>query len=303
MISILMTIYNEPLPWIKQAIDSTIKSAQFIDNQKIEMVIVLDNPGYSDIIELRSFLDTTRTAVPVLLIENEKNLGIVESLNRALASAQGTYIARMDADDISFENRLEKEWNFLNKNSLDMVAAQVSFIDEHESHLYSLEKYRDLLGRDLVKVEALTNVFWHPTWLMSRAVVDELNGYRNVPSAEDYDFVVRAIKSGFKLGLMGEVLLFKRVSSNNISEYDVLQQKKSARWVQKSLRRKYSESDVNTVPRVSDDVKKDYLRMQIRYKRITSTKARFAYLLLHNWGISTLIDIFKEKVAKKILMR
>ena len=51
-----------------------------------------------------------------VILHNEKNLMLAGSLNRCLEYAEGEYIARMDADDIAVNTRLEKQVRFLDDN-------------------------------------------------------------------------------------------------------------------------------------------------------------------------------------------
>lgn len=229
-ISVLMTVYNEPIEWVKKAIESTAPS--FLD---IEYVVVVDNPEYRDIPKLQQFFEDKKFNNVIQL--NTDNLGLVKSLNTAFELSSGDYLARMDADDVSSEGRLMKQLTFLEKEGLDFVAGQVEFMDQDERFMYSLGKQTDLLAGKVCWLEKNINQFWHPTWLMKRQVMVTLNGYRDVPYAEDYDFVARAILSGYKLGMAGEVLLKKRINSATISSQYAWQQRSNAGRIKRSLKR------------------------------------------------------------------
>lgn len=229
-ISVLMTVYNEPIEWVKKAIESTAPS--FLD---IEYVVVVDNPKYRDIPKLQQFFEDKKFNNVIQM--NTDNLGLVKSLNTAFELSSGDYLARMDADDVSSEGRLMKQLTFLEKEGLDFVAGQVEFMDQDERFMYSLGKQTDLLAGKVCWLEKNINQFWHPTWLMKRQVMVTLNGYRDVPYAEDYDFVARAILSGYKLGMAGEVLLKKRINSATISSQYAWQQRSNAGRIKRSLKR------------------------------------------------------------------
>ena len=62
----------------------------------------------------------------IILLQNDSKLGISASMNRGLALAQGKYIARMDADDISLPNRLEKQFRYMEEHpSIVMCGVRV----------------------------------------------------------------------------------------------------------------------------------------------------------------------------------
>ena len=67
----------------------------------------------------------------IILIKNEKNMGLNYTLNHCLEYADTEYIARMDGDDISLPNRFEKEINFLDKHpEYDVVSCPMIYFDE-----------------------------------------------------------------------------------------------------------------------------------------------------------------------------
>ena len=76
-----------------------------------ELVIVNDGSTDDSHRIINSYNDNR-----IRVINNEKNLGLSKSLNRGLKLCKGDLIARMDADDISMDNRLEKHYRYLKEN-------------------------------------------------------------------------------------------------------------------------------------------------------------------------------------------
>lgn len=67
----------------------------------------------------------------IILLRNEKNLGLNQALNRCLGQASGKYIARMDGDDISLPNRLEKEAEYLDRHpEYAIISSPMYYFDE-----------------------------------------------------------------------------------------------------------------------------------------------------------------------------
>ena len=104
-ISVIMSVYSEPIEWIKQAIDSILNQTF----TGFEFIIVNDNPSRTENRNLLSAYADER----IHLISNSENVGLTKSLNFALALAKGKYIARMDADDISLPSRFLKQFEYL----------------------------------------------------------------------------------------------------------------------------------------------------------------------------------------------
>lgn len=217
LISVIMSTYNEDLQWIKESVDSILNQTY----DKLEFVIILDNPNNK---QLKDTLEKYRNRDNrIKLIVNEKNMGLVKSLNVALQHCTGKYIARMDADDISVEKRLEKQKNYLESNDLDFIFSGVQVIDEYSHE--SFESNNNELKPDKVKrLLEITNCTYHPTWFIKSEVYKELGGYREVSYCEDYDFSLRSINKGYKIGKMNENILKYRIRSNSISRSFSLEQ-------------------------------------------------------------------------------
>lgn len=234
LISVIMSAYNEPEEWIRKAISSIINQTY----HNIELIIVCDNPCNK---MLLSILDEYKDKDSrINIIRNEVNLGLTNSLNKALKFVNGDYIARMDTDDISMNDRLEKQLEYLKKNNLDLVGAGVSCIDECEKEITSLNNFPND-NKSFKKKIIYNNCMPHPTWLGKKEVFIKNGGYRNVPYAEDYDFLLRAVNKGFKLGNINEVLLKYRIRSTSISNKNGLRQF----WVSQELVKKFKNNTIN----------------------------------------------------------
>ena len=105
-ISILMGIYNcaATLP---AAIDCIL--AQTVT----DWVLILCDDGSSDHTYGIAKKYGDRYPDKIILLQNEKNMGLPYCLNRGIEIAKGTYIARMDGDDISFPKRFEKQLQYI----------------------------------------------------------------------------------------------------------------------------------------------------------------------------------------------
>ena len=124
-ISILMGIYNcaKTLP---EAVDSIL--AQTYPNWEL----ILCDDGSSD--DTYAVAEGYRQQYPekIILLKNERNMGLNHTLNHCLQHATGEYIARMDGDDISLPERFEKELNFLQTHpEYAIVSCPMIYFDEN----------------------------------------------------------------------------------------------------------------------------------------------------------------------------
>ena len=102
-VTVLMPVYNAEL-YLREAIESILNQT-FTD---FEFLIINDGSTDSSKDIIASYQDSR-----IRYVENESNLKLIATLNRGIELAKGTYIARMDADDISMPDRLEKLYTFM----------------------------------------------------------------------------------------------------------------------------------------------------------------------------------------------
>lgn len=124
-VSIIMGIYN-CASTLSEAIDSIIAQT-FTDWQ----LILCDDGSKDNTYEIAKAYQA-KLPQKIILIKNESNMGLNHTLNRCLQMAEGEYVARMDGDDISLPDRLEKEVKFLDKHpEYAIVSTPMIFFDEN----------------------------------------------------------------------------------------------------------------------------------------------------------------------------
>lgn len=186
LISILMSVYNGA-ETLEKAIDSILTQTL----TDFEFIICNDASSDESITIIRRYAERDPR---VIVLENERNLGLGASLNRCLAIAQGQYIARQDADDISSPDRLERTLNYLIQNDCPYVGCGVSVFDE--GGIWNKRMFPEIITKHII---AQKNPFFHPTMIFKKDVIDSVGGYRPAPETrrtEDYDLVMRLAGKG-----------------------------------------------------------------------------------------------------------
>lgn len=220
-ISVIMSCYNESKDDLDRSISSILKQSY----KNIEFIIVNDNPQNESIRLTLDGINDNR----VTIINNDTNLGLVNSLNKALNICSGKYIARMDADDESAEDRLEKQLNYLLQNKLDIVGSYIHVVDETHKLIRDILFFKE--PNEINKYIKYVPCIAHPTWLVKQEVYKKLGGYRDINYCEDYDFILRAIHSGYKIGNIPEFLLKYTIRENGISRKNLAEQKVRSKYL------------------------------------------------------------------------
>ena len=244
MISIIMSTYKEEENLLRESIESILNQTY----KDFEFIIILDHPEndlHKRIIEKYSKIDNR-----IRFFVNEKNIGLTGSLNRGLSLAKGEYIARMDADDISLPYRLERQLEYIKKNQYDLIGDITQMIDEDGNSIYSIQKVPTDFNK-IKKALRYGQCIAHPTWLGRKEVFDYLNGYRNIPFCEDFDFTLRVVLNGFKISNLNETVLKYRMTKNSISRNNLYDQY----LYMKYITNEYSNGNIASVENAKEYVK------------------------------------------------
>lgn len=208
-ISVIMPVFNQEASYLRLAIESILNQSY----SDFEFIIIDD--GSRD--EIAAILtEYSHRDERIRLLRNEKNSGIIVSLNRGIDATRGEYIARMDSDDISLANRFEKQLKFLEQYpEYDLVGANAITIDEdgkESGKLIFPQTYHSIFYSILLR-----NPILHPTWFLRRSLFEAVGHYDiNAQRIEDYEFLLR-IAPRRKIANLPEQLLYYRFNHSGIS--------------------------------------------------------------------------------------
>lgn len=188
-ISVLMGIYN--------CADTLEQAVISIQNQTYtNWELILCEDGSSDnTYEIAQALAARDNRI--VLLRNEKNLGLNATLNRCLAAATGEYVARMDGDDDCMPDRFEKQVNFLESHPQYQIvsSAMILFDETGEWGQTASPEYPQ--PEDTVTGTA----FCHAAVLMKKACMDAVGGYTEdtrMLRVEDVNLWIKLYVAGFR---------------------------------------------------------------------------------------------------------
>lgn len=204
-VTVLMSVFNGE-QYLKEAIDSVLNQT-YTD---FDLLIINDGSTDNSLGIIQSYKDPR-----IKLINNDQNLGLINSLNKGIGLIHSDYIIRMDSDDICLPNRIE---------------AQVNFMDAHPevgasgSHYFQLKEDKhfeiDLpISSEEIKAFLIFNCpLAHPTTIIRKQVLDTYHikyetGYLY---SEDYHFWLQLSKVS-QLRNLKESLIYYRMHANQIT--------------------------------------------------------------------------------------
>jgi glycosyltransferase involved in cell wall biosynthesis len=230
LISVIFPVWNA-----ESYIEAAIKS---ILNQTIKNfeLILIDDGSTDSSLKIMQRLSVTDNRI--LLIARE-NKGLIYTLNQGIHQAVGKWIARMDADDIAYENRLEKQLDYLHKTKADICGSWAELFGEQQRVVL-----KHAVSNNAIKTELLfCTPFVHPTIMIKAELAKSMLYQDDWKHCEDYDLWVRLAENGCKLVNVPEVLLKYRTHKNQVSILHLCKQQKLSQNVRKRYAKHYSEKN------------------------------------------------------------
>lgn len=209
MISIVIPVYNTPIEFIKECVDS-INSQTF---KQYEVILI--NDGSNEVVS--NFLKTL-VKENWYLFEKEKE-GISKALNLGIQNSKFNLICRMDADDIMLPERLQKQFDYFQENNIDILGGQMELFGKSSSITsHPVE----------VPIDVMRYKDWfmnHPTIMFKKESILKVGGYNpEFDGTEDLELWCRSLANGLILKNLPDIIVRHRrhddnaTSRNNLNE-------------------------------------------------------------------------------------
>lgn len=205
VVTVIMSCFNAER-FLKPCIESL--RSQSLEN--IEILIIDD--GSTD--RTREILnDFLKIDTRIKVFTNENNQGLTRNLNALIKKAKGKFIARMDADDVCQERRLEKQMEFLESNNdISVVGSNCLIFDEND--IQKGERIMPETNEEIVKKLLFFNCLNHPTVMLRSQVLKENLYDETFRTSQDWELWLRLSLKNFKMYNIQEPLLKYRVESD-----------------------------------------------------------------------------------------
>lgn len=230
------------MPFLPMALDSIVNQTY----TNLEIICINDGSSDETPLVLEEYAKKDKR---IRVIHNESNLKLIGTLNKAIGLAKGDFIARMDADDISHLDRIEKLLTVLINEKVDVVSCNSEFIDM-EGKKVSKGFLKAITSVEIKFASYFFTPIGHPN-LLSRKELFLQHTYStdsNAYHTEDYELWTRMIRNGVRFANNDEVLYSYRFNDNSVSrKFEEIQKTnfvKSAQIHQESLLERELNRDV-----------------------------------------------------------
>uniref|UniRef100_F4C876 Glycosyl transferase family 2 n=1 Tax=Sphingobacterium sp. (strain 21) TaxID=743722 RepID=F4C876_SPHS2 len=213
LVSVILPCYNT-----ERHIAEALRSIMQQDYKNLEIIVLDDHSsdGSWEIIQNLAAQDSRIRAV-----RNERNLQLIQTLNKGIQLARGQYIARMDADDISEPSRISTQIAYLKQHEeVDMVATCASYISETGFVLGRLNFHGCYNALSAAFVSMFDCPFLHPSIVIKGDLL-RASGYPDQPEMhhiEDYALWIQLIQARHRLEIIPEKLMRYRISYRGVSQ-------------------------------------------------------------------------------------
>lgn len=219
LISVIIPCFNAE-KYAKNAINSILHQTY----KNLEIILINDGSKdhTAEICKKLSINDSR-----IIYIENSNNEGLIYTLNKGIAISNGAFIARMDADDVSLPERLEKQLDYfkanpdtdvLGTNSFNITGDDEKLINSNPIYCnYNTLKISALFAQPLIHGSVLAKAEW-----LKNNLYDE--GFKH---SEDFELWLRLLSKGAIIRNLNERLYCYRLNEQGVSQQNTSSQQRS----------------------------------------------------------------------------
>ncbi len=199
-VSVVLPVFNAAST-IERAIDSILEQTL----RDIELIVVDD--GSTD--ETATLVQEIKDPRIRLIHQNHQH--VATAANLGMSHATAPLVARMDADDYAYPNRLELQREILLREKLDVVGCQIRIVNDNGQAVLTMANYQHWINDETLTPEKICELRFvefplvNPT-IMARRPYFELR-FRDGDFPEDYDLMLRAAARGMRFGKVAQTLL------------------------------------------------------------------------------------------------
>jgi glycosyltransferase involved in cell wall biosynthesis len=282
---------------VRNAVDTLEECLQSINQQSFKgyEVLIIDDGSSDGSVELVSRWVERDVRIKLF---TQGPLGVVVALNRGLSVAKAPLIARMDADDVMYPERLSKQVAFLTEHpDIGLVATQVRLFPDEKVQAGYAEYVRwqnNCLSSEEINEEIFVeSPFAHPSVMFRHEVVCALGAYREGDFPEDYELWFRLMFSGVRMAKLAEVLLDWRESEGRLSRVDP----RCSREAFDNLRANYLAGHLSRHLNVDGELKR---RLLVYWGAGRKTRRRSNLLVKKGFTPEVWVDIDERKIGNSL---
>lgn len=216
LISCIITTYKRPIETLKRAIDSVVNQTY----KNIELIVINDAPHEYKIREEIKELLENYNMIPITYFIHEKNMGACQARNTGIEKARGNLVAFLDDDDEWLPTKLEKQYELMKKEDVDLVYCSHYEINKNQKVKLVEEQLaiNKKIGNDFERLLCENYIGSTSYPLIKLEVIKRVGGFNtDLKSSQDYELWLRITKE-FNIAYLNEPLVKYYITSGSISD-------------------------------------------------------------------------------------
>ena len=215
-VSVILPVYNEE-HFLAQAVESILRQTE----SDFELIVIDDGSSDGSRVLLEGLAADDRRIKTI----HQRHAGIVTALNRGLREASGCYVARMDADDWAYPERLRLQAGYLDLHSdIGVVGSRVDYMGDagRNRGLAVFVEWSNSLTEpsDIELYRFVETPLVHPSVMFRHELTEQLGTYRDGPFPEDYELWLRWLDGGVRMAKLEQTLLSWRERPERLTRTD-----------------------------------------------------------------------------------
>jgi glycosyltransferase involved in cell wall biosynthesis len=225
-VSVFIPVHNGE-KYLAQAIESVLCQT----HRELELVVIDDGSTDGSLAIMERYARADRR----VRVVTQENRGVTATGNRGLEEARGDWVARLDADDLFFPEKIERQLAFVKRHpDLRIAGTRGWFINDRGRSLGLVGTEGPFTREEFLRRRQSGEpiYFIHSSTLMHRETMLAIGGYRTqFVQAEDVDLWLRAAERGYLLLKHPEPLVLYRIHRESLTMARNAEQKLCHRWV------------------------------------------------------------------------
>ncbi|MCV9385823.1 glycosyltransferase family 2 protein [Reichenbachiella ulvae] len=196
---------------LPEAVDSIISQS----HSPVELILINNKSTDSSLQIAQNYCNQHKH----IRLLHEDQIGVSHAANRGMNAAKGEYLARMDADDISYPERLESQVQELIRHKADICATQADVVIKNNKGFHhfvewsnSILSTEDIYGNRFVEFPLI-----NPTLMITKSCWEQVGPFYDEDYPEDYEWFLRALYKKMKIIKLGKAHLFWRDSETRLT--------------------------------------------------------------------------------------
>ena len=208
LFSILVPVYNTPIPYLREMLDS-VRNQTY---QKWQLCIANANPENEEVARiLNQYIEMDKR---IQVVNVPENLGIAQNTNKALSIAKGDYIGLLDHDDMLAADALFEAAKTVNDENVDVIYTDEDKITmSGEKHFQP--NFKPEFNLDMLR----SNNYICHFFIAKASLMKEIGGFRGeYNGAQDYDMIFRCTERADNIVRIPKVLYHWRMHEQSTAE-------------------------------------------------------------------------------------